>query len=76
MVRVIGGKIISNKNYLELAELRFESVRVKIQNTYVGNPGVRVSEGSSYRESTVLTRKMVSEKYQKTFEGLPATGFR
>ena len=40
MVRVIGGKIICNKNYLELAELRFESVRVKIQNMYVGNPGV------------------------------------
>ena len=33
-------EIICNKNYLELAELRFESVRVKIQNMYVGNPGV------------------------------------
>ena len=29
-----------HKNYLELAELRFESVRVKIQNMYVGNSGV------------------------------------
>ena len=34
---------------------------------------VRVSEGSSYRESTALTRKMVFGKYQKTFEGLSAT---
>ena len=33
-------EIICNKNYLELRELRFESVRVKIQNMYVGNPGV------------------------------------
>ena len=70
-------EIICNKNYLEVAELRFESVRVKIQNMYVGNPGV-ISRlwFELYRESTVLTRKMVFEKYQKTFEGLPNTVFR
>ena len=33
-------EINCNKNYLELPEWRFESVRVKIQNMYVGNPEV------------------------------------
>ena len=52
----------------------------------VGNPGeidfasIELVRGSSqqgfeysYRESTELKRKIVFGKYQKTFEGLPAT---
>ena len=50
---------------------------VKLQHIYV--PGeidfgaIELARGSSYRESTVLTRRMLFGKYQKTFEGLSAT---